>query len=99
MLSLEPNWKVADTAATKLEEARVKKEIPPYTTKQTALLCVGWGVLCSILSIPSAMYAASKSIPSDNTIGINLSVLEVFAAMVSKSPSPGPASPVADYRS
>ena len=75
---------MADAEVAKSEaEARVQKEDrPPYNTKQMTILCVAWGVLCLILSIPSVLYAASKSIPSDNTAGINLSVIEVFAALV-----------------
>ena len=86
-LSPQPSSKVADAEAAKFESnAQVQRGRMPYTTKQTALLCVAWGVLCLILSIPSVMYAASKSIPSDNTASIDLGVIEVFAALVRSPP-------------
>jgi hypothetical protein len=42
------------------------------------LLLLGWAMVVCLLGTPSVVYAASLSLPSDNTLGLSSDVIQVF---------------------
>ena len=40
------------------------------TFRQGSVLVLAWGLLCTIFSVPSFLYAMSASLPPENTLGI-----------------------------